>query len=99
MEYKLKLGNMETSCNERNLKTYTDNGWEVVVETITPAPIVKVYDKLTKTQLKELCKEKGVKVTTKDTVKTLKDKLNVVNEKTIKEKPSNEGFGDGLIKQ
>jgi hypothetical protein len=97
-EFKLEHNGTYTYCNERNLKNYTDNGWVVVVDSITPAPIVKVYDKLTKSQLKELCKDKGVKFTARDTVKILKDKLNTVNRETISEKPSNKGFDDSLIK-
>jgi len=99
-QFKLKHKDVgePTYCNERNLKTYTNNGWVVVVDSIAPAPIVKVYDKLTKAQLKELCKDKGVKFTARDTVKILKDKLNTVNQELIKEKPSNKGFEDSLIK-
>jgi len=99
MKYRLRLGDMETDCHERNLEHYLNNGWEIVEDTVPQIPVVKVYDKLTKSQLKELCKDKGVKFTAKDTVKILKDKLNTVNQELIKEKPSNKGFEDSLIKQ
>ena len=98
MKYRLRNGDMETDCHERNLEYYLENGWEIVENTVPQIPIVKVYDKLTKAQLKELCKDKGVKFTARDTVKILKDKLNTVNQELIKEKPSNKGFEDSLIK-
>lgn len=98
MTYRLKNGDMETDCHKRNLDYYLANGWEIVDNTVPQEPIVEVYGKLTKVQLQDLCKEKGVKFTPRDNKTILKEKLNVVNSKTIKEKPSNKGFNDSLIK-
>lgn len=95
---KLELNGAITYCNERNLKTYINGGW-VVVEEEQPTPSVEGFTKLNKTQLKQLCKEKGIDFKPRDTNEVLRAKLQTVTKKTVSEKPTNKGFNDSLIKE
>ena len=87
------------SVNQRNLQWYIDKGWELVKEA-TPEPIKSDNFKiLTKAQLQELCKDKGIEYKPRETKAQLIAKLDEVNKKTLGErKASNKEFNDSLIK-
>jgi len=97
--YKLRKKHLTTTCNEKNLKIYLKEGWELVREA-TPIPQVSNnFQNLTKAQLQDLCREKGIKFKQADNKEVLRNKLDVVNNKTLYEKSaSNKDFTDALIK-
>ena len=99
MKYKIKLGDSTTEVNERNLQWYLQKGWELVEE-LTPAKKKSDnFQNLTKAQLQELCNEKGIEFKHTDKKEVLRNKLDVVNEKTLFEKEAtNKNFTDSLIK-
>lgn len=99
MRYKIELNGSYAECDSKTLINYTRAGWKVVDDVSAAPTVSKTFDKLTKTQLKQLCKEKGIDYTDRDTNAVLRAKLQVVSNKTISEKPTNKRFNDSLIKE
>lgn len=100
MKYKIKLGDTVTEVNERNLKWYQSKGWKVVEKATPPIKKSDNFHQLTKAQLQELCKEKGIEFKHTDKKEVLRNKLDVVNDKSLFEKEAtNKNFTDSLIKE
>ncbi|WBK39973.1 Arc-like repressor [PinkBerry-associated phage LS06-2018-MD08] len=84
---------------ERNLAWYKERGWKKVAQVVTSPTISDNFKNLTKAQLQELCKQKGIDYKPRDNKDMLKAKLDLVNSKTLGErKASNKEFKDSLIK-
>ena len=88
------------SVNERNLQWYINKGWKEVAEVVASPTKSDNFKILTKAQLQELCKEKGIEYKPRETKAQLIAKLDLVNSKTLGErKASNKEFNDSLIKK
>lgn len=97
--YTITKDGSEQRVNERNLKWYINKGWKEVAEVVASPTISDNFQNLTKAQLQDLCKQKGIDYKPRDNKDILKTKLDEVNSKTLGErKASNKEFNDSLIK-
>lgn len=99
MEIKLQLNGQTTVIfNEANLTFYKSIGWTEVNEEVKPITDTR-YKRLTKSQLQELCTEKGIRFEEDEVKRILIDRLLVNADKTeVAVKATNKGFKDSLIK-
>lgn len=98
MEFvKVRKGTLETNINVKQLKHYQDNGWEEVEA--KPVETPKTYDKYTKKQLVDICRNRDILVENNDNKSDIIKKLVLQdNQKSmINNRPSNKGFTDNLI--
>ena len=92
---KVSKDGLETKVGERALKSYLDNGWEVVVEDEKPMPTT--YDSFTTKQLIDIGKARKIDLSGLS-VKEMKGALIGIDEKLeAVKRPTNKGFTDNLI--
>jgi hypothetical protein len=96
MKTKVMKDRFITFVDLKNLGYYKKNGWKEVTEEEVVTEINSPYQDLTKAQLIEVAKEKGVAIYGKK--EDILNRILKVDEKTVVKPVTNKGFSDSLIR-